>query len=55
MINNKHQNTFIELEDGFRVDYDGLLIATGTDTLHKDIDGMKDAENLMYLDSISDH
>lgn len=46
---------FIELEDGYRIDYDGLLVATGTDTVHKNIPGLKEAENLLYLDNLNDH
>ena len=46
---------FIELQDGYRDDYDGLLIATGTETIHKNIPGMKDATNLLYLDNLNDH
>jgi NADH dehydrogenase FAD-containing subunit len=42
---------FIELEDGYRVDYDGLLLAIGTESVHKNIDGLKEA-NKLYLDSL---
>lgn len=55
LINNVHNNTFVALDDNFRVAYDALTIATGSLPIHKPIKGLETAKNVTYLDSLDDH
>lgn len=54
-INNVHNNTYVELDDTFRIAYDALTVATGSTPVHKDIKGLENARNVTYLDNIDDH
>jgi NAD(P)H-nitrite reductase large subunit len=40
-INNKHKNTYVELDDSNKIAYDTILIATGTDPVHPPIKGLE--------------
>lgn len=40
-VNNKHSNTYVELDDSNKIGYDTVLIATGTEPAHPPIKGIE--------------
>lgn len=46
---------YIELDDGVRMGYDLIMFCTGSTYVHEDIDGLRNAHNVHYLDNLADH
>lgn len=53
-INNKHKNTYVELDDSNKIAYDTILIATGTDPVHPVIKGLEN-QPYFYFTSMEQH
>lgn len=53
-MNNKHSNTYVELDDSNKIAYDTILIATGTDPVHPPIKGIEN-QPVFYFNSLDSH
>ncbi|CAD8050095.1 unnamed protein product [Paramecium sonneborni] len=53
-INNKYNNTYVELDDSNKIAYDTILIATGTDPVHPTIKGIEN-QPVFYFNSLDSH
>jgi len=54
-VNNKHGIPHVILEDGLRIEYDALLVASGNRPEHREIEGLTNQANVSFLRNIEDH
>ncbi|KRX10397.1 Rieske [2Fe-2S] iron-sulfur domain [Pseudocohnilembus persalinus] len=54
-VDKTHGSPHIKLEDGLRLEYDALVIATGSLPASTKFKGTKEQKNLLYLEDIEDH
>lgn len=54
-IENTHGNPSITLEDGLKLEYDAILVATGTHYEQREFIGLNKEKNFMMLNNFNDH
>lgn len=55
IVDKTHGSPHIKLEDGLRIEYDALVLATGSVPFNRPVKGSKNKNNLLYLENIEDH
>jgi len=55
VVKNVHGSPHIELEDGLKIEYDALMVASGSRPEPREIEGLAQQNNVSFLRDIDDH
>ncbi|EGR29865.1 hypothetical protein IMG5_147080 [Ichthyophthirius multifiliis] len=54
-VDKTHGSPYVLLEDGLKIEYDGLIVATGVSPEIREIEGLQEKENVSFLYNMEHH